>query len=165
MRELSAASIADQDFLVALLTQPSFVRFIGERGVHTREQAHCYLADNVEASYGPEGLGVYRIDRRDTGEAIGICSLLKRKWLPDIDVGYCLLSAHEGQGFAREAAAATVARAHRQLGHARVLAITTVDNQASIRLLQALDFHPQGTVHSPHEPDVALNLYVSSPGN
>lgn len=136
----------DAPFIVALLTDPDWLRYIGDRGVRTEEEARGYLAAGPLASYAAHGFGLYRVARRDTGVPIGMCGLLRRETLPDVDLGFAFLPAYRGQGYAREAAAATLAYARGTLGLARILAIVSPENAASIRVLEALGMGREGVV-------------------
>lgn len=127
----------DAAFMLALLNEPAFHEHIGDRGVRTPEQARDYLRDAPIASYARHGYGLYAVERQD-GELIGICGLVKRDALPEPDIGFAFLAAHEGQGYAREAAQAVLDHARGVLGLANVLAIVTPANARSIRLLEKL---------------------------
>jgi len=131
---------ADAALMLALLNDPGFIRHIADRGVRTLEQARDYLRNGALRSYAQHGFGMYAIRRRDTGILIGNCGLVSRDGLDGPDLGYALLPAHAGQGFAYEAARAVIADARDRLGIARLHAIVNPDNVASIGLLQKLGF-------------------------
>lgn len=137
LRELDDA---DAPFLLELLNEPAFIANIADRGVRNIDDALAYLRAGPQASYAKHGYGLWRIALADTDEVIGMCGILKRDTLPDPDLGYALLSRHEGNGYAIEAAAATLRAAREYLGIGRVLAITHPDNAGSIRLLRKLGF-------------------------
>ena len=137
LRELTAE---DAGFMLKLLNEPSFIRNIGDRGVRTLEEARSYMSSRIAASYEEHGFGLWLVEEHETGAAAGVCGLLKREWLDDVDLGYALLPEHWSKGYATEAASATVAYAREGLGLARVVAITDPDNQSSIRLLERIGF-------------------------
>jgi len=64
----------------------------------------------------------------------------ERDSLPYADLGFAFLARHRGHGYAREAAAATVALAHERFGLTRLLAITDPDNTASRAVLEHVGF-------------------------
>ena len=136
----------DADFILRLTNSEGWLRYIGDRGVRTEDDARRYLETGPMASYAAHGFGLYRVARRDTGVPIGICGLLRRATLSDVDLGFAFLPAHRGQGFAREAAAATLAYAHATLGLTRIVAIVSPENAASIRVLETLGMAQTGTV-------------------
>jgi len=130
----------DAPFIVELLNDPSFLRYIGDRGVRTPDAARRYIETGPMASYERFGFGLYRVDLKATGEPIGICGLLKRDTLSDADVGFALLPRFRASGYAFEAASAVLASARAAHGLERVLAITAPDNVVSIQLLEKLGF-------------------------
>ena len=137
-------STADQDFVLALLNQRSFVDNIADRGVRTRSDALAYLRDWPQASFERHGFGLMKLVRREDAAAIGMCGLLQRDYLPHPDIGYSLLDSHVGHGYASEAAAATLAWGFARFRPARIAASTAQHNEASIRLLLRLGFRDEG---------------------
>jgi ribosomal-protein-alanine N-acetyltransferase len=138
----------DAPFLVALLNDASFVEFIGDRGVRTEADARQYLDFGPLASYTANGFGLWCVERLDTCEPIGMCGLLKRPTLDDIDVGYAMLASARGEGFAREAVHGTLVHARDVLGLSRVVAIVAPGNGPSIRLMESLGYRSTSSVVS-----------------
>lgn len=130
----------DADFLLELLNDPDFIRHIGDKGVRTTDDARRYVQGGPVASYGRNGFGLCRVELKDGGDSIGICGLLRREGLEDPDVGFALLPRYRSQGYAFEAASAAIADGRDRLSLRRLLAITSPDNAASIRLLHRLGF-------------------------
>lgn len=151
----------DAAFVLELLNEPPFLRFIGDRGVRDEDGARRYIANGPLASYARLGYGLYRVELRANGEPLGICGLVKRDTLPEADLGFAFLQRHWARGYAREAAAAVMAEARSVYSVARLLAITDPDNDASMRLLLHLGFRLDGQVRLKPE-DPALNLFAVS---
>lgn len=128
----------DAPFVLELLNEPSFLRFIGDRDVRTLADARAYIEKGPAASYARYGFGLWLAQLRDDGTPIGMCGLLKRDTLDDVDIGFALLPAYWGKGLAHEAAAAVMDYGRRVLGIARIVAIVSPDNAASIRLLEKI---------------------------
>ena len=128
----------DAPFIVELLNDPSFIRFIGDKGVRTLDDARNYILNGPVASYERFGFGLNAVDLKPADVAIGICGVLKRDTLPHPDIGFAFLPAYWNQGYAHEASAAVLEHARTNLGIERVLAITTPDNEASAKLLVKL---------------------------
>jgi len=135
---LRLIEVGDAAFILQLLNEPSFLRFIGDRGVRTLDDARAYIEQGPIASYRRHGLGLWLAQRRDDGTPIGMCGLLKRDNLDDIDIGFAYLPAYWGQGYAYEAAAAVMDHGRRVLGLPRIVAIVSPDNAGSIRLLEKI---------------------------
>jgi [ribosomal protein S5]-alanine N-acetyltransferase len=148
---------ADAAFVVELLNEASFLRYIGDKGVRTEADACRYLEAGPLASYARHGFGLYRVGLKQGGEPIGMCGLLKRDWLEDVDIGFAFLPRYWRNGYALEAAAAVLAHARDGLGLRRVVAITSPDNGASIGLLEKLGFRFERMARpSDREPEVRV---------
>ena len=160
--QLREFTLQDAPLLLALLTDPDFIRNIADRGVHTLAEAADYLGRGPILSYVQYGFGLWCVERRDDGVAIGMCGLIQRAGLVDIDVGYALLPAWRSQGYASEAAAACVQYGLHSLQLARVVAYVNADNGASRRVLEKAGLHPQGTVLLP-SAELPVQLYSTSP--
>jgi RimJ/RimL family protein N-acetyltransferase len=137
---LRRLSLDDAPFILELVNEPSWLQYIGDKGVRTPEDARKYLREGPMAMYQRSGFGLYRVERKDDGEPMGMCGLIKRDTLPDVDIGFAFLPRFWGQGYAREAAAAVLALGKDTLGLKRIVAITNPDNESSIRLLESLGF-------------------------
>jgi RimJ/RimL family protein N-acetyltransferase len=135
LRHLSSADAA---FILELLNEPSFIRNIGDRGVRTLEDACQYILDGPVASYERFGFGLYQVELAETSTPIGICGLLKREALEDVDIGFAFLPRFWSKGYAFEAASAVMAFGTRSLGLERIVAITAPDNHDSMRVLGKL---------------------------
>lgn len=131
----------DDAFILDLLNQPSFIKFIGDRGVRDLEGARDYIETRFTKSYEDHGYGMYSMELKDGGKVIGLCGLVNRDTLPDPDIGFALLPEYWSKGYAREAAEIWLVHARDTLGLKRVLAITTRDNESSGKLLERLGLH------------------------
>ncbi len=136
----------DAEFMLMLLNDASFHRFIGDRGVRTVSDAAAYVRNGAMTSYGAHGYGLYLVQARDTGVAMGICGLVRREGLDDADLGFAFLPDYCGLGYAREASDVVIERARNVHGLSRIAAITDPDNAASVRLLERLGFGPDRLV-------------------
>jgi len=137
---LRAFNVDDAQFVLTLLNEPSFIRYIGDKQVRNVDDARRYLLNGPIASYERHGFGLCAVELRESRTPIGMCGLLKREELPDPDIGFAFLPDFWSKGFAFEAAAAVLHDARERIGIERVLAITSLDNEASIRLLERLGF-------------------------
>lgn len=130
----------DAQFILKLLNEPSFLRYIGDKKVRNLEDARNYISNGPVASYGRNGFGLYLVELKKSHTPIGICGFLKREELPEPDIGFAFLPEFWSKGFAFEAAAALLQDGRERLELQRILAITSLDNDASIKLLQRLGF-------------------------
>jgi RimJ/RimL family protein N-acetyltransferase len=152
----------DAEFIRGLLNEPSFLRYIGDRGVRTAEDACRYIQDGPVASYARYGYGLLRVGLKSGDTPIGICGVLKRDTLPEPDLGFSLLPAWWSKGYAYEAASAAMQHARGTLGVGRILAITSVDNESSIRLLSKLGFRFERMIRLGEDKE-ELRQFASEP--
>jgi len=131
-------SADDADFILALVNDPDWIRYIGDRGIHSVEDALAYIESGPRAMYQRLGFGLYAVTLNRGGQPIGTCGLIQRDTLPGVDIGYALLPQFRGQGHALEAAQACVTLARDQFGLRRLWAIASPDNAPSARLLGKL---------------------------
>jgi|ERR1043165_1197992 RimJ/RimL family protein N-acetyltransferase len=130
----------DDDFILGLLNEPSWLRFIGNKSVKTKADARAYILKGPVAMYSRLGFGLYLVELKEEGRSIGICGLIKRDALEDVDIGFAFLPAYWGKGYAYEAASAVMDHGKTAFGLKRLVAITSPDNEASVRLLEKLGF-------------------------
>lgn len=158
--ELRRFTGEDAPFVLRLVNEPSFRRYIGDRGVRNLDDARRYIEDGPLAGYAHHGYGLLCVIRRADQALLGMCGVLRRDTLPDPDLGFSFLPEHWSQGYAFESASAVMAHARRELTLGRILAITTPDNEPSIRLLGRLAFRFDRMVTLGTD---TLRLFVSDP--
>lgn len=129
---------ADAPFMLELLNDPAFLANAGDRGVRTLADARRYIETGPVASYAQFGFGPWLAELRSNAEPVGICGLLRRDSHPDVEIGFALLARFRRQGYAMEAARATLALATGAFGLERIVALAAPGNSGSIRILEAL---------------------------
>ena len=134
-------STTDAGFILILLNTPSWLKFIGDKNVHSIEDAKYYLIDGPLKSYRDNGFGLWLVLLKDSSKPIGMCGLLKRDYLENADIGFALLPDYEGLGYGFEMAKATILHSRTVLQLKSVVAITDVNNTSSITLLNKLGLH------------------------
>lgn len=133
-------TLADADFMLALMNDPAWLRFIGDRGIRTNDDARDYIQSSLLAGYERFGFGMYVTELKESGLAIGICGLLKKPALKDVDLGFAFLPKFWGKGYAFESASAVLALGKNSFGLTRIVAVTSPDNYNSIKVLEKLGF-------------------------
>jgi len=128
----------DAAFILELVNEPSWIRFIGDKKIRTLEDARNYLINGPMAMYERVGFGLYMVELKEGGVPAGMCGLIKRDTLEDVDIGFAFLPRFWGKGYAHEAAVATMAYGSNALKLKRIVAITSPDNDSSIRLLEKI---------------------------
>ena len=143
----------DAEFVLELLNEPSWLRFIGDRGVRTLDDARAYIVNGPVAMYERHGVGLYLVELKSDGVPLGICGLIRRETLEDIDIGFAFVPRHWGKGYALESAAAVLEHGRHTLALRRIVAITSLDNDSSIRLLEKLGMTFERTMRMPGEDE------------
>jgi RimJ/RimL family protein N-acetyltransferase len=167
---LSKVVNSDADFVLELLNQPSFIKYIGDRKVRTIAEAENYIETRFTKSYNDFGFGMYLVELKEetassNGQSqipnpkskIGICGFVKRDTLPDVDIGFAFLAQFEGKGYAFESAVAMMNYGQKTFGFNRVVAITTEDNERSGKLLEKIGFGFESLIEMPNNE--VLKLY------
>jgi ribosomal-protein-alanine N-acetyltransferase len=149
----------DATFILDLVNEAAFIRNIGDKGVRTIDGARDYILTGPVASYAKFGFGLYLVELTETGEAIGICGLLKRDSLEDVDIGFAFLERFRKKGFAYEAAAAVMEYGRNALGLKRIVAITSADNEGSMRVLEKIGLRFEKIIRMPGS-DEDTRLFV-----
>ncbi|GIN84777.1 alanine acetyltransferase [Heyndrickxia sporothermodurans] len=149
----------DAEFILELLNDPSWFQFIGDRGVRTIEEARSYILNGPVRMYEQFGFCLYLVERKEDHIPIGICGLVNRDSLDDIDIGFAFLPKYWGKGYAYEAASAVMTYAKDTLELKRIVAITTQDNHASAKLLEKIGLKFERLVRLPND-DEELRLFA-----
>lgn len=139
-------NLDDAPFVLRLLNDPSFLQYIGDRGVRIVEDAENYLRNGPMASYAANGHGLDAVVLHDGGICVGMCGIVRRDTLPGPDLGYAFLPEYTGAGLAEEATRAALEHARDALHFSEMLAIVQPDNAASIKLLNKLGFVESATL-------------------
>ena len=135
--DLRQIELDDAEFILELLNEPAFLQFIGDKGVRSLCDARAYILKGPVDSYERHGFGLYATCLRDQ-TPIGICGLVKRDGLAEVDIGFAFLSRYRAKGYAVESASAVVTHARRVLRLRRIVAITSPENFASIAVLEKI---------------------------
>ncbi len=135
--QLRELDFGDAEFILELVNEPDFIRYIGDKGVRTLQDARDYISSGPIDSYSQNGFGLYATCFRD-GTPIGICGLVKREGLSEPDVGFAFLARHCSRGYAVESAGAVLDHGARVLKIPRIVAITSVENYSSIAVLEKI---------------------------
>ncbi len=151
----------DSTFILELLNEPSWLRYIGDKDVKTIQDAERYIESGPVEMYRRLGFGLYLVELDENGAPIGICGLIKREALLDVDLGFAFLPRFWSNGYAFESASAVMSYARRALGLSRIVAILSPDNHRSAKLLEKLGFRFDSTVRLKPGGD-ELKLYAAA---
>ena len=133
-------TLGDVAFMVDLVNSEGWLKFIGNRNVHTNTDAKQYIQkvlDNTNFYYN-----VFEL--KNTHKPIGIVTLRKRENERFPDIGFALLPEFEKNGYTVEASKAYLQKIEDSTKYDNIIAITLPDNRKSIRVIQKLGFTYEG---------------------
>lgn len=134
-------SIADSSFIFQLYNCESFLQYIGDKSLSTLADATRFIEEGPMQMYADHGVGLCRVELASDATALGVCGLIKRDTLDDVDLGFAFFPEFEGVGYAIESSQAVLDDARSRLGLSRVVAFTSDDNHRCLDLLERLGFH------------------------
>ncbi|SFB06800.1 MULTISPECIES: GNAT family N-acetyltransferase [unclassified Bacillus (in: firmicutes)] len=149
----------DAEFILELLNEPSWIKYIGDKGVRNIDDARKYIVEGPMAMYGQFGFGLYLVETKDDETPVGICGLIKRESLENVDIGFAFLERYGSKGFAYEAATAVMEYGRNHLHLHRIVAITTEDNEKSAKLLEKIGLTFEKLIPS-HDGEETLKLFA-----
>src|SRR5215213_5664693 len=143
----------DAEFIFELVNEPGWIQNIGDRGVRTIDDARRFIADRLAASYERFGFGLYLVELKETGAPAGMCGLVKRDSLEDVDIGFAFLERFWSKGYAFESASAVMDYAQNALGLKRIVAIVSPGNPGSIKVLKKIGMDFERMIKMPGEEE------------
>jgi RimJ/RimL family protein N-acetyltransferase len=146
---------ADADALMAVESEPDVLRYVGRKPLADVDDYRNKIRSKFLPYYDkPGGYGPLAIIEKLTGDLVGGCSLRPGVdsefaaemgfGADDAELGYGLRKSSWGRGYATEFAQALVRRAFIELGAVSVVACVTVDNLASVRVLEKVGLRRAG---------------------
>ncbi len=134
-------SLEDSKFIFELLNDPDWIKYIGNRNINNNEDARNYISNRLLTSFEKFGFGFYLVKEKESNSSIGLCGLIKRDFLEEVDLGFAFLPNYRKKGYAYESAFAVIKYAKDTFGLNTLLAITSLNNTNSINLLEKLGFN------------------------
>ncbi|PFM64167.1 alanine acetyltransferase [Bacillus cereus] len=128
--------VKDAPFILKLVNDPAWIQFIGDKGVRNLEDAKNYILNGPVDMYNKIGFGLYLVERKEDLTPLGMCGLIKRDSLEDVDIGFAFLEKFRSKGYGYESASAVMEYGKNELGLKRIVAITSIDNADSGKLLE-----------------------------
>jgi len=151
----------DAAFILELMNTPSWLEFIGDRGVRTIEDAKAYILNGAARMYEQHGFCLFLVERKEDQTPLGICGLVKRDTLEDVDIGFAFHPKYWAQGYAYEAATAVMTYGKETLELKRIVAITSQDNHASSKLLEKVGLQFEGLIQLSNDSE-KLKFFASN---
>lgn len=130
----------DAPFLLALLNSPDWLKWIGDRNVHTITAAKNYIKTRMTKQWNEKGFGNFLVIQKSDGAKIGACGIYARPGLDNADLGYAFLPPYQGMGYATEAAQRVRDFGSLTCGLDIIAAITLKEHVASQKVLHKTGF-------------------------
>ena len=143
----------DAAFIRALVNTPKWLEFIGDRNIQTEEDALAYIQARILPQLERLGFAHFTLIRKSDGKAVGACGLYDREEFEGVDIGFALLPAYEGLGYAFEAANRIKQAALEEFKVSALSGITRKSNLGSQRLLEKLGMTFAGFVELPDQTE------------
>lgn len=149
----------DAEFIYQLLNTPKFIKYVGDRALHSIEDAKKYIQVKIHPQLIELGYSNYSLITKADNTKIGVCGLYNRAGVDGIDIGFALLPQYEGLGYAFESSNILIKAGFEEFKIDEIKAITSKGNISSKKLLERLGFDMVGTTKLPDEDEEIL-LYV-----
>ncbi|WP_418510274.1 GNAT family N-acetyltransferase [Corallibacter sp.] len=128
----------DASFVFELLNTPKWKANIGDRQIHSIEDAEKYITQKMLPQLEKYGYSNYTVIIKETNTKIGSCGLYNREGIDGVDIGFAFLPEFEGYGYAFEAASRVKQAAFQDFSLNKISAITLPSNTSSIKLIEKL---------------------------
>jgi RimJ/RimL family protein N-acetyltransferase len=149
-RESDLSLFAEQN------ADPIVMRFLN--GVLTRAQSDAYVR-LAEAHLAETGFCIWAVEAPGIAAFIGAVGLsrveFRASFTPAIEVAWRLQRRYWGQGYATEAARATIKDGFRRIGLSEIVAMTALDNIPSRRMMERLGMKPSTEFDHPGLPEAS----------
>jgi RimJ/RimL family protein N-acetyltransferase len=133
---LAPLDINDKIFILELVNTGGWLEFIGDRNVHSQEDAAAYIKKILSQS----NISYWVVRDKFKNIPLGIITFIQRDYLEDPDIGFAFLPQYYSKGYAGEATKAILELVFNDQKIFRILAITKAHNYRSITLLLKLGF-------------------------
>ncbi len=141
---------------------PQVMRWVGDGAVRDLEQTAEDI-ERWEEEWDDEGFGLFAVELLGSGELIGFTGLTVPEFLPEarseVSVCWRLGSQFWGQGYASEAAQATLEFALQDRGLERVISISRLGDEASENVIRKLGMEAERETAHP-EYGHALSVHA-----
>ena len=159
---ISKFTLKDAPFFLELVNSPNWIKYIGDRKTKTIKEAKERIKTGHLKSYETHGFGFYKLLlKAENNKPIGTCGLIKRDSLEYVDIGFAMLPNYESLGLAHEASSEIIKLAKNVFKLDKIVAITTPDNDSSIKLLKKLGLTYEKKV-TPFEDEEELLLFAKT---
>lgn len=127
----------------SICSDPRVMQFVGDGQAWSLERTKDFI-DRAVAQSQQHGYCQWALSLKDDGTLIGFCGFVPAEH--GAEVGWRLAFQHWGRGLATEAAQAAMKYGFEKLGFERIIATVQSGNQASLRVVEKLGMHEEGSI-------------------
>ncbi|MEQ8392452.1 MAG: GNAT family N-acetyltransferase [Thalassospira sp.] len=149
----------DAAFILKLVNEPGWHRFIGDRNVHDLDAARAYIDERFLASYAKYGFGSFVVCEKSSNTPIGLIGFVQRDSLDAPDIGFAITDAYQSKGYAFEICTALIDYGWNDLGFDKIYGYCLPDNVPSLRLLEKLGLTYLRDQDVNHDADEKCRVY------
>ena len=128
----------------AMCSDPEVMRFLGGK-TWSRMDAWRHIA-TVLGHWQLRGFGLWAVEEADTGIFVGRVGFIHPEGWPGFELGWTLVRAHWGKGYATEAAQRALEYAFEDLGREHVISLIHPRNAASLAVAERLGERYEETI-------------------
>ena len=129
--------------VTAMLAEPDVAQFLGHEPAD-RSEAWRMMATML-GHWALRGYGMWIVELRASGEVVGRVGPWQPEEWPGFEVGWTIAKPHWGNGYAGEAARASIDWARRELGVERIISCIDPVNTRSIAVARKLGAERAGS--------------------
>lgn len=144
---LKPIQLSDFKFIKELVNTDGWIKFIGDRNIHSDEDAQNYIQKIISNEF----IKYWVARLKNENIPIGIITFIKRDYLAFYDIGFAFLPEYSKNGYAFEASNAILIEIQTDRKYSKILATTIPTNTKSIRLLEKLGFSFQEEIEQENE--------------
>lgn len=127
----------DGDALYAILSEEGILRYFPPSGLLTREQVDKMIFRLLQ-HWEEHGYGLWAVAEKENSRLLGRCGLQVIPETKEVEIDFILGKPFWGQGFATEAANASLRFGFDKVGIETIVGIVHPENKASQRVLEKL---------------------------
>jgi [ribosomal protein S5]-alanine N-acetyltransferase len=131
---LNPLSENDKEFIINLVNTDGWIKFIGDKKIHSNEEAIAY----IQKINNNQNYRYWTVKVKDSNLPIGLITLIKRDYLEHLDIGFAFLPEFYNKGYGYESAKAVLSHLANYPQYTEILAETLPENSISIKLIDKL---------------------------
>lgn len=134
---------ADLDAYAEICANPEVMQYFATGQPWTRLESWRSMAV-ILGHWQLRGYGLWAVEEKASRALIGRIGCWQPEGWPDFEIGWLLKRAAWGQGYATEAARASIQYAFEQLGRSHIISLIAPENYRSIRVAERLGEQLEG---------------------